>query len=180
MALSAHWIPRWFNSIPLNGFVTATQLRNRFQRPGKTLLHGFAAQPQISSDSCFLRWGFKTYRTFSVWNNSSQSTNSSRQESNSAQSTVLSSVNEQSQTTQKIPNFDCELSLEGNSELSEKSLLPHFGSLNKLPVYIINPFQVILYQARKVAVPFLVITSIISLFLLKRKVCRLIYIRIIL
>nr|KAF6405310.1 mitochondrial transcription termination factor 3 [Rousettus aegyptiacus] len=105
MALSAHQIPRWLNSIKLNGFISATQLRNCFQRPGKTWLHEFSAQPQLSSDNCFFQWGFKTYRTSSVWNNSSQSTNSSGQGINSPQSTMLPSVNEQSQET--------ELSLEG-------------------------------------------------------------------
>lgn len=66
-----------------------------------------------------------------------QSANSGRQESNSARSTLLPSVNEQLQKTQKTPNFDSELSLEGNSELSKKSPLPHSGSLNNLPVYIL-------------------------------------------
>lgn len=131
MALSAQQIPRWFNSVKLSSFITATQLRKHFQRPGKTLLHGFSAQPQMSSDNCFLQWGFKTYGTSSLWN-SSQSTNSSRQEIGSAQSTLLPSVNEQ---TQKTPNFDSELSLEGNSELPEESPLPHFDSLNRLTVY---------------------------------------------
>ena len=115
-------------------FITATQLGKQFQRRGKTLSHGFSAQPQMSSDNCFLPWGFKTYRTSSLWN-SSQSTNSSRQEISSAQSALLPSVNEQTQKTQKIPSFDSELSLEGNSELPEKSPLPHFVSLNKLTVY---------------------------------------------
>ncbi|XP_066120742.1 transcription termination factor 3, mitochondrial [Saccopteryx bilineata] len=110
MALSAQQIPRWFNSIKLNCFITATQLKNPFPRPGKTLLHGFSAQRQTSSDNCFLQRGFKTYRTSPVWNNSSQSTKSSSQEINSAQSTMLPFMNEQSQ---KIPNFDSELSLEG-------------------------------------------------------------------
>lgn len=122
MALSAQQIPRWFNSIKRSSLITAAQLRNHFQRPGQTWLHGLSAQPQVASDNCFLQWGFKTYRTSSKWNNSSQFTKSSGQEINSAQSTMLPSVNEQSQ---KIPTFDSELSLEGNSELSEKSLLPH-------------------------------------------------------
>lgn len=120
MALSAQQIPRWLNSIKLNSLITAAQLRNHFQR--QTLLHRLSAQPQVSSDNCFLQWGFKTYRTSSKWNNSSQFTKSSGQEINSAQSTMLPSVNEQSQ---KIPDFDSELFLEGNSELSEKSLLPY-------------------------------------------------------
>lgn len=134
MALSAQQIPRWFNSVKLSSFITATQLGKQFQRRGKTLSHGFSAQPQMSSDNCFLPWGFKTYRTSSLWN-SSQSTNSSRQEISSAQSALLPSVNEQTQKTQKMPSFDSELSLEGNSELPEKSPLPHFVSLNKLTVY---------------------------------------------
>ncbi|XP_045661863.1 transcription termination factor 3, mitochondrial [Ursus americanus] len=119
MALSAQQIPRWFNSVKLSSFITATQLRKHFQRPGKTLLHGFSAQPQMSSDNCFLQWGFKTYGTSSLWN-SSQSTNSSRQEIGSAQSTLLPSVNEQ---TQKTPNFDSELSLEALDDLPPVSPL---------------------------------------------------------
>lgn len=113
MALLTQWIPRRFNSIKLNSFITSTQLRNCFPRPGKTLLHEFAAQPRMSSDNFFLQWGFKTYRNSSIWNNSSQSTISIRQEINSAQNTMLPSVNEQSLKTQKLPNFDSELSLEG-------------------------------------------------------------------
>lgn len=46
-------------------------------------------------------------------------------------------MNEQSQKTQKIPSFDSELFLEGNSELSEKSPFLYFGHLIKLPVYIL-------------------------------------------
>ncbi|XP_012632238.2 transcription termination factor 3, mitochondrial [Microcebus murinus] len=122
MALSAQQIPRWFNSIKLSSFINATQLTKHCTRRGKTLLHGFSAQPQMSSDNCFLQWGFKTYRTSSLWN-SSQSTNLSSQENNSAQSTLLPSMNEQSQKTQKIPNFDSELSLEGLDDLPPLSPL---------------------------------------------------------
>lgn len=85
-------------------------------------MHGCVAQPQLSSDNCFLQWGFKTYRTSSLWN-SSQSTNSSRQEINSAQSTLLPSVNEESPKTQKTPNIDSELSLEGLDDLPALSPL---------------------------------------------------------
>lgn len=109
MSLLAQRIPRWFNSIKLNSLITAAQLRSHSQRPGQTLLHRLSAQPQVSSDNCFLQWGFKTYRTSSKWNNSSQFTKSSGQEVNSAQSTTLPSVKERSQ---KIPDFDSELSLE--------------------------------------------------------------------
>ncbi|XP_025778450.1 transcription termination factor 3, mitochondrial isoform X2 [Puma concolor] len=122
MALSAQQIPRWFNSVKLSSFITATQLGKQFQRRGKTLSHGFSAQPQVSSDNCFLPWGFKTYRTSSLWN-SSQSTNSSRQEISSAQSALLPSVNEQTQKTQKIPSFDSELSLEALDDLPPLSPL---------------------------------------------------------
>ncbi|XP_015390960.1 transcription termination factor 3, mitochondrial isoform X2 [Panthera tigris] len=122
MALSAQQIPRWFNSVKLSSFITATQLGKQFQRRGKTLSHGFSAQPQMSSDNCFLPWGFKTYRTSSLWN-SSQSTNSSRQEISSAQSALLPSVNEQTQKTQKIPRFDSELSLEALDDLPPLSPL---------------------------------------------------------
>ncbi|XP_004047379.1 transcription termination factor 3, mitochondrial isoform X1 [Gorilla gorilla gorilla] len=116
MALSAQQIPRWFNSVKLRSLINAAQLTKRFTRPARTLLHGFSAQPQISSDSCFLQWGFKTYRTSSLWN-SSQSTSSSSQENNSAQSSLLPSMNEQSQKTQNISSFDSELFLEELDEL---------------------------------------------------------------
>lgn len=112
MALLAQWIPMRFNSIKLNSFITATKLRNRFLGPGKTLLHEISAQSQMSSDNCFLQWGFKTYRTSSVCNNSSKSTISITQQINSAQSSMLPSMNEPSLKIQKIPNFDSELSLE--------------------------------------------------------------------
>uniref|UniRef100_F7F1E8 Mitochondrial transcription termination factor 3 n=1 Tax=Macaca mulatta TaxID=9544 RepID=F7F1E8_MACMU len=116
MALSAQQIPRWFNSAKLRSLINAVQLTKCFARPGRTLLHGFSAQPQISSDNCFLQWGFKTYKTSSLWN-SSQSTSSSSQENNSTQSSLLPSMNEQSQKTQKIPSFDSELFLEELDEL---------------------------------------------------------------
>lgn len=121
MALSAQRIPRWLNSIKLNSLITAAQLRSHYRRPGPTLLHRLSARPQVSSDNGFLQWGLKTVRTSSKWNSTSQCTKSSGQEIDSAQSTTLPSVSEQ---PQKTPIFDSELSLEGNSELSEKSLLP--------------------------------------------------------
>uniref|UniRef100_A0A8C3WMJ8 Mitochondrial transcription termination factor 3 n=1 Tax=Catagonus wagneri TaxID=51154 RepID=A0A8C3WMJ8_9CETA len=119
MASSAQQIPRWFK---LSVFITGPQLRARFQRPGKRLLHGCCAPPQLSSDNCLLQWGFKTYRTSSI-RNSSQSASSSRQEINSAQSTLLPSVNEQSPKTQKAPSIDSELSLEGLDDLPALSPL---------------------------------------------------------
>ncbi|XP_006859263.1 PREDICTED: mTERF domain-containing protein 1, mitochondrial [Chrysochloris asiatica] len=122
MALSAQQIPRWFNSIKSSSFINAAQFRKHLLRPRKTLLHGFSAEPLKSSDDCFLRWGIKTYRSFCVWN-SSQSANSSTLENNSAQSTRLPSVNEQSQAPQKIPNADCELSLEELEDLPPLSPL---------------------------------------------------------
>nr|XP_006218805.1 transcription termination factor 3, mitochondrial [Vicugna pacos] len=122
MALSAQQIPRWFSSVKLSSFITATQLRKRFQRPGKTLSHGFFAQPQLSSDDCFLRCGFKTYRTSSLWN-CSQTTSSNRQEIGSVQSTLLPAVNARSQKTQKIPSFDSEPSEEGLDDLPPLSPL---------------------------------------------------------
>ncbi|XP_029079018.1 transcription termination factor 3, mitochondrial isoform X2 [Monodon monoceros] len=119
MAMLAQQIPRWLNSIKLSSFLTAMQLRKCFPRAGKTLLPGFFAQPQLSSDDCFLRSGFKTYRTSSVWNGS-QFTNSSSQEIKCAPNTLLPSVNEPSQ---KIPSFDSELSLEGLDDLPPLSPL---------------------------------------------------------
>ncbi|KAM6170928.1 transcription termination factor 3, mitochondrial [Erethizon dorsatum] len=111
MAVSAQQIPRWFSSIKLRHFITATQLTERFPRPGKTLLNSFSAWPQLSSDNYCLQWGYKTYRTSSLWN-SSQSADSSRRESSSARSALLPLVTEQSEKTLKRPSFDSELSLE--------------------------------------------------------------------
>lgn len=145
MALSAQQIPRWFNSIKLNSLITAAQLRNHLQRPGQALLHGLSAQPQMSSDNCFLQWGFKTYRTSCKWNNSSQITKLSGQEINSAQSTVLPSLNEPSQ---KVPTFDPELSLEGNSELQKSPFCPT-SRLNKLPVYSLSLCKSYFVPAKK-------------------------------
>ncbi|XP_024427951.1 transcription termination factor 3, mitochondrial isoform X2 [Desmodus rotundus] len=117
MALTAQQIPRWFSSIRWNSFVTAAQLGNRFQRPAKTLSNGFSAHPWVSSHNCFLQWAFKTYRTSSVWNNSSQPT---KQEINADESTRLPSVNEQ---PREIPNFDPELSLEALDDVPPLSPL---------------------------------------------------------
>ncbi|XP_037674661.1 transcription termination factor 3, mitochondrial-like [Choloepus didactylus] len=122
MALSAQQILRWFNSIELGSFINATQPSRHFQRPGRTLLHGSSAKPLISSDNGVLQWGFKTFRTSSLWN-SFQHTNTSRQENNSAQSTQLPSVNEQSHKTQRTPNFDSELCLEELEDLPPLSPL---------------------------------------------------------
>ncbi|KAM5281783.1 transcription termination factor 3, mitochondrial [Ctenodactylus gundi] len=122
MALSAQQIPRWFNSIKLGSFINTVQLTKCFPGPRKILLHGFSAQPQMSSDNCFLQWGFRTYRISSLWN-SSQFTNSKGQDSNSAQSTLLPLVNEQSEKAQKIKSFDSELSLEELDDLPPLSPL---------------------------------------------------------
>ncbi|XP_003782511.1 transcription termination factor 3, mitochondrial isoform X1 [Otolemur garnettii] len=122
MALAAQQIPRWFNSIKSSSFINTTQLTKRFTRPGKTLLPGFSAQPQMSSDNYFLQWGFRSYQTSSLWN-SSQQTNSNNQGNYPAQSTLLPSMSEQSQKAQKIPNFDSELSLEGLDDLPPLSPL---------------------------------------------------------
>ncbi|XDB46791.1 hypothetical protein AB1E18_000406 [Capra hircus] len=64
----------------------------------------------------------RTYRTSSTWN-SSQSANSSRREINCAQSTLLPSVNEPPQKTQKMPGLDPELSLEGLDDVPPLSPL---------------------------------------------------------
>ncbi|XP_077023389.1 transcription termination factor 3, mitochondrial [Tamandua tetradactyla] len=122
MALSAQQIPRWFNSIKLSDFFSATQLSKHVLRPGRTLLQGSSAAPLMSSDNCILPWGIKTYRTSSLWNGF-KPTNSHRQQSNSAQSTLLPSMNEQSQKTQKTPNFDSDLSLEELEDLPPLSPL---------------------------------------------------------
>lgn len=86
------------------------------------MLKGFSAWPQLSSDNYFPQCGYKTYRTSSLWT-SSQPTNSSRQEGNFAQSTLLPSGNEQSEKMQKIPSFDAELSLEELDDLPPLSPL---------------------------------------------------------
>lgn len=166
MALLAQQIPRWLNSIKLSSFLTAMQLRKCFPRAGKTLLPGFFAQPQLSSDDCFLRSGFKTYRTSSVWN-SSQSTNSSSQEIKCTQNTLLPSVNEPSQ---KIPSFDSELSLEGNFQVSENSPLPHFGRLNDyLFTFCLPVSSHTLCQERKRTMPLLFICFYYASILLTKK-----------
>nr|XP_020027801.1 transcription termination factor 3, mitochondrial isoform X1 [Castor canadensis] len=119
MALSAQQIPRWLNSIKLRSFINATQLTEHFPRPGRALFHGFSARAQISSDNCFLQWGFQTYRTSSTWN-SSQSADLSRQESSSSQSTLLSSESEQSE---KMPSSDAKLPLQELDDLPPLSPL---------------------------------------------------------
>ncbi|XP_006900414.1 PREDICTED: mTERF domain-containing protein 1, mitochondrial [Elephantulus edwardii] len=122
MALSAQQIPRWLGSIKLSSFINGAQLRKHFLRQRKTLLHGFPAQPQMSSDNCCLWWGIKTYRTSSSWN-SSQSTNSSSQENPPPHSALLPSANGQSPKAQKIPSADSTVSLEGLEDLPPLSPL---------------------------------------------------------
>nr|XP_014703245.2 transcription termination factor 3, mitochondrial isoform X1 [Equus asinus]XP_014703246.2 transcription termination factor 3, mitochondrial isoform X1 [Equus asinus] len=147
MALSAQQIPRWFNSIKLISVITAPQLRQCSQRAGKTLLCGFSAQPQMSSDNFFLQWGFKTYRTSSMWSGC-QSANSGRQESNSARSTLLPSVNEQSQKTQKTPNFDSELSLEGLDDLPPLSPLQPISEEEAVQIIAAPPLPPVSFTLR--------------------------------
>uniref|UniRef100_A0A9L0R283 Transcription termination factor 3, mitochondrial n=1 Tax=Equus caballus TaxID=9796 RepID=A0A9L0R283_HORSE len=147
MALSAQQIPRWFNSIKLISVITAPQLRQCSQRAGKTLLCGFSAQPQMSSDNFFLQWGFKTYRTSSMWSGC-QSANSGRQESNSARSTLLPSVNEQSQKTQKTPNFDSELSLEGLDDLPPLSPLQPVSEEEAVQIIAAPPLPPVSFTLR--------------------------------
>lgn len=137
MALSAQQITRWLSSIKLNNFINITQLRKCLQRPGKTWSNGLAAQPPVSSDNCFLQWGFKTYSTSSSWN-SSQSTTSPREESNSAQSSLLPSVIEQSQKTQRITSFDSELSMEELDDLPPLSPLQPISEEEAIQI-IANP-----------------------------------------
>ncbi|XP_069931432.1 transcription termination factor 3, mitochondrial [Oryctolagus cuniculus] len=122
MALSAQQVPRWFNTIKLSSFIKAAQLRRSFPRPRKIPLCGFSTQLPMSSDICLLHRGFKTYRTSSLWN-SSQATNSNRQENHSAQSALLPSGIQQSQKTQKLPNLESELSPEGLDDLPPLSPL---------------------------------------------------------
>ncbi|XP_051015404.1 transcription termination factor 3, mitochondrial [Acomys russatus] len=104
MALLAQQIPRCFNSIKLSSFIKATQITKHSPRPRQTLLNGLVAPALLSSDTCFLQWGIKTYRTSSSWS-SFQSANPHRHKS-SAQSTLLPSVSER---PERIPSLESEL-----------------------------------------------------------------------
>ncbi|KAL1767818.1 transcription termination factor 3, mitochondrial, partial [Sigmodon hispidus] len=104
----AQHIPRWSNSIKVSSFIKSGQITKHSARPGKTLPNGFSSQALLSSHNCFLWCGIKTYRTSSWWN-SFQSANSNKQESSSAQSTLLPSVSEK---PKKIPSLESELPLE--------------------------------------------------------------------
>ncbi|XP_037359713.1 transcription termination factor 3, mitochondrial isoform X2 [Talpa occidentalis] len=147
MALSAQQLPRWFSSIKLGTFINATQLRKPLRRPGKALLHGFSAQLQLSTDNYFLQWGFKTYRTSSLWN-SSQSSTSSRQEDNSTQRALLPSVTEQAQKTQTFPNFDSELSLEELDDLPPLSPLQPISDEEAIQIIADPPLPPISFTLR--------------------------------
>ncbi|XP_058131740.1 transcription termination factor 3, mitochondrial isoform X2 [Dasypus novemcinctus] len=146
MALSAQKIPRWFSTIKLSSFINATQLSKHVLRPGKTL-HGSSAQPLMSSDNCLLHWGFKTYRTSSL-RNSFQPTNSSSQENNSSRSALLPSVNEKSQKTQKIPNFDSELSLEELEDLPPLSPLQPISEEDAVQIIADPPLPPVSFTLR--------------------------------
>ncbi|XP_005072717.1 transcription termination factor 3, mitochondrial isoform X1 [Mesocricetus auratus] len=113
MALLQGQIPRWFSSVKWSSFIRAVQITKQPARPGKTSSNGFSTQALLSPDTCFLQWGMKTYRTSSLWN-SSQFANSSRQESNSSQSTLLPSVSEK---PEMIPSLESELPLEELDDL---------------------------------------------------------------
>ncbi|XP_016053948.1 PREDICTED: transcription termination factor 3, mitochondrial, partial [Miniopterus natalensis] len=81
------------------------------------------ARPPAPSPSGFLQWGFRTYRTSSLWSNSSQLPESSGQEINSAQGTVLPSVPERSPKTPEVPASEAEPSLEGLDDVPPVSPL---------------------------------------------------------
>lgn len=117
MALLAHQLHRWFNSIKLSSFVAAAQITERFPRPGERLLHGFSCRPLMSPDCLYP--GLKTHRTFSLWT-SSWTSNSNGRENHPAHHALLPAENQPSQETQKLPDFGSELSPEGNSELQEQ------------------------------------------------------------
>lgn len=109
MALLAQQLSRWFKSVQLSSFIKPTQVTKHCARPGETLA-GFSAL--LSSDTCLLQWGIKTYRTLFSWNRL-QSANTSREKS-SAGSTLLPSVSEQ---REKTPSLESELHLEGLDDL---------------------------------------------------------------
>ncbi|XP_072459564.1 transcription termination factor 3, mitochondrial [Notamacropus eugenii] len=113
MALPAQQIPKWFYSIKIRSFIT-TRIRNQLMRPRKAALHGLLALPQQSSGN-FFHWGFKNYRTSSLWN-SSQASSSTRQENNSAQDIHPPSLNEVQLKTE-VTNFDSQISLEELEDL---------------------------------------------------------------
>ncbi|XP_040828549.1 transcription termination factor 3, mitochondrial [Ochotona curzoniae] len=109
MALLAHQLHRWFNSIKLSSFVAAAQITERFPRPGERLLHGFSCRPLMSPDCLYP--GLKTHRTFSLWT-SSWTSNSNGRENHPAHHALLPAENQPSQETQKLPDFGSELSPE--------------------------------------------------------------------
>ncbi|XP_068942694.1 transcription termination factor 3, mitochondrial [Petaurus breviceps papuanus] len=113
MALPAQQIPKWFYTIKIRNFITIMQIRNPLTRPRKTALHGLLALPQQSSGS-FFHWGFKNYRTSSLWN-SSQTSSSTRQENISVQDTHPHLNEEQLKT--EITNFDPQILLEELEDL---------------------------------------------------------------
>ncbi|XP_044524411.1 transcription termination factor 3, mitochondrial [Gracilinanus agilis] len=104
----------------IRNFIIITQIRNHFTRPRKTNLHCLLALSQQSSGS-FLHWGFKNYRTSSLWN-SSQAPSSNGQENISAQGTHPTSLNELPLKTE-VTNFDSQISLEELDDLSPISPL---------------------------------------------------------
>ncbi|XP_074056439.1 transcription termination factor 3, mitochondrial isoform X2 [Macrotis lagotis] len=126
MAMSIQQIPKWFYSMKMTNFITITQIRNQFMWPRKTTLHGLLAPPWQSSDS-FSHWGFKNYRTSSLWN-SSQAPSSSKHENISAKDTHPPSLTELQLKTE-VTNFDLQLSLE---ELQELDDLPPISPLQQI------------------------------------------------
>ncbi|KAM4864715.1 transcription termination factor 3, mitochondrial isoform 1-T3 [Thomomys bottae] len=144
MALSAQQIPRWFNSIKLSSFINAVQLTKHFPGPGRTLLHGFSAPAHMSSDNCFVQWGFKTYNTSSLWN-SSQSINSSSIESRPAQDALAPSVNEPSE---KIPSLNSELALEELDDLPARSPLDPISEEEAIQITVCPPLPLTSHTLR--------------------------------
>ncbi|GAB1298318.1 Transcription termination factor 3, mitochondrial [Apodemus speciosus] len=123
MALLAQQLSRWFNSVKLSSFIQATQVTKHCARPGKTLT-SFPAL--LSSDTCLLQWGIKTYRTLFSWNRF-QSANTSRKKS-SARSTLPPLVSEQ---REKKPRLESELRLE--APVSEEEAI-QLGAYSLLPL----------------------------------------------
>ncbi|XP_051826848.1 transcription termination factor 3, mitochondrial [Antechinus flavipes] len=113
MALPVQQIPKWFYSMKIN-FINITQIRSQFMRPRKTILHGLLALPQQSSGN-FFHWGFKNYRTFSLWN-SSQAPSSTREENIDAQDSHPLSLNGRQLKTE-VTDFDSQISLEELEDL---------------------------------------------------------------
>ncbi|XP_029324053.1 transcription termination factor 3, mitochondrial isoform X3 [Mus caroli] len=136
MALLAQQLSRRFNSVKLNSFIKAKQVTKHSARPGKAVLPSFSAQALLSSDTCFLQRGIKTYRTL-FWN-SFHSASTSRKKS-SAESTLLPSVTEQQE---KILSPESELPLEELDDLPPLSPLQSVSEEEAIQIAAYSPLPI--------------------------------------